>query len=73
MEDSGDGLLECIRVYGNLSRYPAVRDVLAQRKGDDFDPIPFHSCLHSIPLVFIPFHLSPFHSTPVSIPFKLGI
>ena len=33
LEDSSDGLLECTRVYGNLSRYPTVRKILAEKKG----------------------------------------
>ena len=34
VEDSTEGLLECTRVYGNLSRHAPVRDVLARNKGD---------------------------------------
>ena len=34
VEDSNEGLLECTRVYGNLSRHARVRDVLARNKGD---------------------------------------
>ena len=33
VEDSNEGLLECTRVYGNLSRHPRVRGVLARNKG----------------------------------------
>ena len=31
--DNSDALLECTRVYGNLSRHPAVRKILADNKG----------------------------------------
>ena len=34
LEDSNEGLLECTRVYGNLSRYPTVRRILAEKKGE---------------------------------------
>jgi len=36
LEDSSDGLLECTRVYGNLSRYPTVRKILAEKKGREY-------------------------------------
>ena len=35
VEDNNEGLLECTRVYGNLSRHPRVRAVLARNKGRD--------------------------------------
>lgn len=31
--DNSDGLLECTRVYGNLSRYPGVRKIIVDNKG----------------------------------------
>ena len=31
--DNSEGLLECTRVYGNLSRHPAVRKILTDNKG----------------------------------------
>ncbi len=31
--DNSDGLLECTRVYGNLSRHPGVRKILVDNKG----------------------------------------
>ena len=34
LEESSEGLLECTRVYGNLSRYPTVRRILAEKKGE---------------------------------------
>ena len=34
LEESSEGLLECTRVYGNLSRYPTVRKILAEKKGE---------------------------------------
>lgn len=35
LQDSGDCLLECIRVYGNLSRYPNIRKLLRETKVDE--------------------------------------
>ena len=34
VEESNKGLLECTRVYGNLSRHAPVRAVLAKNKGN---------------------------------------
>ena len=34
VEDNNEGLLECTRVYGNLSRHTRVRAVLARNKGE---------------------------------------
>lgn len=42
VEDSNEGLLECTRVYGNLSRHPPVRMVLARNKGEHS----FSVCTH---------------------------
>jgi hypothetical protein len=61
VEDSSEGLLECTRVYGNLSRHARVRDVLARNKGDSLSTL-FLSLSLPLPL---PLSLSPL---PPSLP-----
>ena len=33
LEDNGAGLLECVRVYGNLSQDAEVRKLIVEKKG----------------------------------------
>ncbi len=47
--DNSDGLLECTRVYGNLSRYPGVRKIIVDNKGTTlYSQHTLHTCAHAL-------------------------
>ena len=55
LQDTGDCLLECARVYGNLSRHPNVRKLLHETKGSC--TLLCYMCTHNRALLSDALHL----------------